>query len=115
MPGQIVAVQNYLVPANGKTGAYIFRKTLVAGTPEYLDFRTINLDGQDFWPYGVYMDNREGLADLTLTFDQLQMSYTVGAAAPVTGFGYPGVVDQSVTIEGEGPVTLVFVNYPLIN
>lgn len=113
MAARIVATQNYLVPANGKTGAYIWQETLVAGIDYTIDFRDVNLDGQEFWPYGVYINNYYGTAICEIHFDQLGITHLTGQGMG-NAQAYPGVVDQSVTIRGEGPVYLVFVNYPIV-
>lgn len=113
MSRPIMAVQNYLVPANGKTGIYVFRETLVSGTPVKIDFREINLDGQEFWPYGIYMDNRDGTEQLDVYLDQVFLTISAETGGEKERM-YPGVVGQSVTITGDGLVTIVFTNFPIV-
>lgn len=111
---QLVVLNNFLVPAYGKPGGYQFSATLVAGVPQTIDFRGMNLDGVDFWPYGVYVNNNDGTAPCEILLDQLGLVLTTAAGASVA-HSYPGMEDQSVTITGEGLVNMVFVNYPIVN
>lgn len=113
MPQLIVATQNYLVPADGKTSCYLVRETLVDGVPLNIDFRNVNLDGQEFWPYGVYINNLEGTKQCDVVIDQMFLTISTPAGEDKQK-AYPGPVNQTVTITGEGPVTLLFVNYPIV-
>lgn len=112
MSVRISTVQNFLMPADGQPAAFVFNETLVAGREYVIDFRNVNLDGQAFWPYGVYIDNYDGTDTLIIRLDQLGLRIRTGAN-DTNVVQYPGVEQQSVTISGEGPVNIVFVNYPV--
>jgi hypothetical protein len=59
------------------------------------------------------MDNKQGTAQLDMYLDQafLTISAVLGGEKERM---YPGTADQSVTITGEGPVTICFVNFPIV-
>lgn len=102
---------NYVVPAAGYTQGFVVNRTLVAGAPETIDFRTEGLDGIPFRPYGVIAQNK-GTAPLTIRINEIGYSITVSTGQNLQ-LPYPGPLEQSATLEGEGPVTVIFVNYPV--
>lgn len=112
MANETVSVLNYLVPAAGTPSAMPVELTLVAGVAQNIDFRTKQLDGQSFSPYGVLIDNTDGTAVCTVEIDGIGWTIRcpIGEAIQAK---YPGPVQQSVTVNGEGVVKFVFVNYPL--
>lgn len=110
------ALSNYLVPVNGRTSCYMFRRTLpgLAFAPAVISFRQIKMeDGDDFTPYGFYADNTQGTQPLTIQIQEIYYSIIVPIGARMSG-SYPGVLDQVVHLTGEGDVTVLFVNYPVI-
>lgn len=114
MAGRIISVQNFLVPANGNVGTYVIDEVLVAGVPLYIDFREVNLDGQSFWPYGLFVNNINGTQDVAVTIDQMGLTMTTGPGDSNSGM-YPGPMDQTVTITGDGRAIIVFCNFPVFS
>lgn len=108
----IAIASKYFLPVAGKCGIYVFREVLTSGVPVEIDFRQVNLNGGEFWPYGVYMDNTQGTERLDLYLDQVFLTISANIGAEKERM-YPGVEDQSVTITGAGLVTIVFCNFPV--
>lgn len=108
----LIGTNNYLVPASGTTHGYPVNEVLSA-TPLKIDFRTIELDGEQFVPSGVYIDNTAGTADAVVLV--LGMNYRI-VCAPGTRLQaqYPAPIDQSVELTGNGLVSMIFVDYPVI-
>lgn len=106
-------VQNYLVPATGTTHAWRFAKNFLAGEFEVIEFRNIALNGRPFAPSGVLIDNTNGTADCVVTI--LEYTYNIVCKKGQTlNLPYPAPLEQSVSVTGEGPVTVIFVDYPVL-
>ena len=109
---EITPVFNYIVPATGLPGAMPIELALASGVDSYIDFRDSSLDGVKFSPYGVIIDNTDGDEQCTVKIDGLGYIIRCGAGGVVQA-KYPGPVDQTVTVTGNGLVKFIFVNYPL--
>ena len=110
------SLSNYLVPVNGRTSCYMFRQRLLglAFAPQVISFRQIKMeDGDQFTPYGFYVDNTAGTQPLTIEIQEIYYTITVPVGQRLSG-SYPGVLDQVVHLRGEGDVTVLFVNYPVL-
>jgi len=107
---------NYMIPAVGTPRGYVYNATLVAGTPATIDFRGITgggIDGQPFRPSGVYIDNTQGTAVLKVVINEI--SYAINCPIGETlNLPYPAPIDMTATITGQGVVTIVFVDTPVM-
>lgn len=101
-----ISLVNLLVPAVGGVSGVPVELGLVTGTPQTIDFRSLRLDGAQFNPYGVY--GIEGSAQITV--DALGYTFSISAGG---GRMYPAPVGSTLTLEGNGTVRLLFVNYPI--
>lgn len=104
---------NYLVPAAGTTHAFPIFATFVAGQVSGINFDEKNIDGQRFMPSGVIIDNTLGTQDfvVTITNTGFRIVCPVGRMCQMP---YSAPTSQQVNIQGEGPVSLQFVDYPVI-
>lgn len=109
---RMLSTWNFIVPADTLPSAYLVRDNLTAGVPLHIDFRLLNLDGAQFFPYSVFMDNRYGTQPLWVTIDQIGLNIGCQPGADKIR-SYPGIADQSVTVTGEGAFTLIFANFPV--
>lgn len=113
MTERLENVSNYIVPAAGTTRGYVVNRKFVAGTPVTVDFRGVGLDGQPYRPSGVFVDNTRGTAPLTVIINEINFSFQIPAGS-FAATPYPAPMQQSATLLGEGDVTLVFVDFPVI-
>ncbi len=113
MSEQLVNTYNYLVPAAGTTRSYRVTQNFAAGDIKHCDFRNMALDGVSFVPSGVLVDNTRGTGDCVITIIEFAWRIVVPAGTMIN-MPYPAPYNQTATIEGEGDVTVVFVDYPVI-
>lgn len=113
MSEQLVNTYNYLVPAAGTTRSYRVTQNFMLGEVKHCDFRNMALDGVSFVPSGVLVDNTRGTGDCVITIIEFAWRIVVPAGAMIN-MPYPAPYNQTATIEGEGDVTVVFVDYPVI-
>lgn len=105
---------NYLVPATGSTRAFPISQDFTI--PFKFDWSKIPIDdgGISFVPSGVFIDNTNGSAPLTVTIDQINFNIVCPAGGQ-RQVQYPAPLNQSVTISGGGGiVTVIFVDFPVI-
>lgn len=113
MSEQLVNTYNYLVPAAGTTRSYRVTQNFASGDIKHCDFRNMALDGLSFVPSGVLVDNTRGTADCVITIIEFAWRIVVPAGTTIN-MPYPAPYNQTATIEGEGDITVVFVDYPVI-
>lgn len=113
MSEQLVNTYNYLVPAAGTTRSYRVTQNFMAGEVKHCDFRNMALDGVSFVPSGVLVDNTRGTGDCVITIIEFAWRIVVPAGTMIN-MPYPAPYNQTATIEGEGDITVVFVDYPVI-
>lgn len=113
MSEQLVNTYNYLVPAAGTTRSYRVTQNFTAGDIKHCDFRNMALDGVSFVPSGVLVDNTRGTGDCVITIIEFAWRIVVPAGTMIN-MPYPAPYNQTATIEGEGDITVVFVDYPVI-
>ena len=106
------SVSNFLVPATGATNCVVFSDTLVAGTPKYFDFAAYQISGVPFRPSGVLIANTSA-NPVTVTIPQVGYSMTC-AAGQILNLPYPAPLNHTAQISGNGSVTVVFVDYPVV-
>jgi hypothetical protein len=110
--GKIIQVRNSRLPPH-KPNGFPYTETMVAGTTYEIDFRQLNLDARKFFPYGAFVDNSQGTADFVLTIVDVNYVITIAAGDSWQG-SYPGTETQLVRMTGEGLVSVVFVDFPLV-
>lgn len=113
MTGIISEMGNYLIPASGAPRCYQFSQTMVAEQNYEVDFRSIALDGKDFRPYGMFIDNTRGAAPLEFLIQGVNFAGFV-AAGEFLMTPYPAPMNQVVTLRGAGQVTVLFVDFPVM-
>lgn len=113
MSEQLVNTYNYLVPAAGTTRSYRVTQNFAPGDIKHCDFRNMALDGVSFVPSGVLVDNTRGTGDCVITIIEFAWRIVVPAGTMIN-MPYPAPYNQTATIEGEGDITVVFVDYPVI-
>lgn len=106
------SVTNFLVPATGSTNAYQIRETFT-GVPKFIEFNSIELDGQAFRPSGVIADNTQGDGDLVILINEISYRIIVPAGQTLQ-MPYPAPLNHTVNISGDGDATVLFVDYPVI-
>lgn len=111
-PKGLENMQNYLVPAAGTTHGYRYTGELVLGEPVEIDFRSYDLNGRTFAPSGVLIDNTLGTADMVVTIVEFQFRLICKKGNTLM-LPYPAPLNQTARIEGEGPITVIFVDYPV--
>lgn len=112
MDGSVVSTMNYLVPASGTTSGYPVSGVFSA-TPVVQDWRLVNLDGEQFVPSGVFIDNSQGTGPLTVFVQNANFSVVCPAGGRVSR-QYPAPLDQITSITGQGQATVIFVNFPVL-
>lgn len=113
MSERLENMSNYIVPAAGTTRGYVVNAKLTAGTPLSVDFRKIALDGQPYRPSGVFADNTKGTSPLIIVVNEINFSFQIPAGS-FSAIPYPAPLQHSVNVLGNGDVTLVFVDFPVI-
>lgn len=112
------AVSNYLGPAVGTMTAVSINQvfpTVASGTPFNYDPKNQSLDGREFRPSGVYIDNTQGTTALNVLVNQMSLNLSVPAGGfAQLPFPSPLGVTFSVTGDGTNPGTVVFVDYPVM-
>lgn len=111
-PTGLENMQNYLVPAAGTTHGFRFTGNLVLGEPVEISFRDYELNGRSFAPSGVLIDNTLGTADMVVTIVEFQFRLICKKGNTLM-LPYPAPLNQTARIEGEGPITAIFVDYPV--
>lgn len=109
----VTPVNNYLVPATGTTNSVPVVGPFSA-TPTPVDFREISLNGEQFVPSGVFIDNSAGAGPITITVQGMQGFSIICPAGGRTARQYPAPIDQICSITGNGAATCVFVDFPVI-
>jgi hypothetical protein len=115
MSDRLVSVNNYVIAQNSTPQIYVVALDLIATVSQTVDFRPLNLDGQQFWPQGVYYDSLALGGNITFTIDQLPMSF-LGYASNAGAIHYPAVSDQTITVvsPATGRLILAFCNFPVM-
>lgn len=106
---------NFMLPAVGTPRGYVEFNTFVPGTPVNIDFRNVSggsIDGQPFRPSGVYIDNTNGTGDLSVKINEMQYTM-ICPAGGMLNLPFPAPTDLSVTINGNGDATIIFVDTPV--
>lgn len=111
-PKGLENMQNYLVPASGTTHGFRYTGALVLGEQIEINFRDFELNGRSFAPSGVLIDNTLGTADMVVTIREFQFRLICKKGNTLM-LPYPAPLAQTATIEGEGNVTVIFVDYPV--
>lgn len=112
--GRLQSVVNGDYPAYGKARTATINVVLTASPLEF-DFRTLggaSLDGQVFNPFGVYVDNTQGNADCVISVPSVSLNIVCKKGVQIC-VPYPAPPNATVSIVGDGKVTLNFVNYPV--
>jgi hypothetical protein len=107
---------NFLVPAGGTTHAVGFQGGFTA-QPYAIDWRQFKIDAFPFQPQGVYIDNIDGAAAVTITI--LPINYRIVCAAGVSiARSFPAPNGQTCMITGDpasSTTSVIFVDYPVFN
>lgn len=109
----VTPVNNYLVPATGTTNSVPVKGPFSA-TPTRIDFREVSLNGEQFVPSGVFIDNSAGAGPIVIAIEGMQGFTVTCAAGARTARQYPAPIDQIVEIIGDGEATVIFVDFPVI-
>jgi len=109
----VTPVNNYLVPATGTTNSVPVVGPFSA-TPTPVDFREISLNGEQFVPSGVFIDNSAGAAPLVITIQGMQGFSIVCPAGARTARQYPAPIDQICSITGNGNAVCIFTDFPVL-
>lgn len=110
--GELQSLVNFRQPANSTLRAAPYRLVL-SDSPFYVDFRTLigsDLDGTPFKPYGIYIDNTQGNANLIILFQDTQFR-VVCKKGEVLHTSYPAADYAIAAITGNGPASIIFVDY----
>jgi hypothetical protein len=113
---QVQGTTNYLVPSSGGTHAVPVNGEWT-NEPQLLDWRNLSESDFPFQPQGVFIDNSENAADLTVTI--LPIGWNVICppnSQLMCPFPAPSGQTAQVTYGAAGPVTalLVFVDFPVL-
>ena len=108
---ELTRTVNFIVPAAGLTSSYPVQTTLAAGVIQTLDFRSFELDGFRFAPYGFYAYN-PGSNSFSITINEVGLTFNVSPGQTIAR-PYPGPVEQTVDLSGDGDAVVTFVNYPV--
>jgi hypothetical protein len=114
MRGVIYSARNNRHSTQDNSRIYLIRELFITGEPVTIDFRTVNLDAADFWPYGAFIDNAGGTEDLSIYFPEIEYEIVVPAGEYVQR-NYPGTKPQTAIISGAGNLVIAFANFPLSN
>lgn len=109
-------VQNYLAPAIGTPRVFMLNQTFDPLAPVTQAFRNITggmIDGQPFQPSGVFIDNTQGTAPLTVIINEMAYRMVCPAGESLS-LPFPAPKDLSATITGTGLATVIFVDFPVI-
>ena len=109
----VTPVNNYLVPATGTTNSVPVVGTFSA-VPTRVDFREISLNGEQFVPSGVFIDNSAGIGPLIIEIESMQGYSVYCPAGQIIARQYPAPIDQIVNIVGNGDAVVIFVDFPVI-
>lgn len=110
--GELQSLVNFRQPLNSTLRAAPY-KLVLSNSPFYVDFRTLvgsDLDGTPFKPYGMYIDNTQGNANLTILFQETQYR-VVCKKGEVLNTSYPAADYAIAAITGDGPASIIFVDY----
>ncbi len=113
MPNLPFATANYLVPLDGTTHVVVAGLVATATTHK-INWPAFSNDNFSFWPQGAYIDNSGSLTDLTLVVKPIDFSVMIAAGAKQI-VSWPAPKNQETWLTGNGPVTIFFVNYPLLS
>ena len=107
------SVSNFLVPATGSTNSVVLDQILTAGVPVRFDFANYSISGIPFRPSGVLIDNSAATAPTSVQIPEI--GYTmICAVGEMLHLPYPAPLNHSAIVSGEGDVTVIFVDYPVI-
>lgn len=107
-------VVNYSAPSAGFTRACPIQATFTA-VPFNIDFKALegsNLADTPFRPTGVYIDNTQSVNPLTVLINEINFRIICPAGAALN-LPYPAPAYSTASITGNGPASLVFVDYPV--
>ena len=110
--GELQSLVNFRQPLNSTLRAAPY-KLVLSDSPYYVDFRTLvgsDLDGTPFKPYGMYIDNTQGNANLIILFQETQYR-VVCKKGEVLNTSYPAADYAIAAITGDGPASIIFVDY----
>lgn len=109
--GTLLSTYNYLVPAKGKTTAYMISDALLDET--VVNFMQVGSDpGTPFNPSGVTIDNIAGTVPVVIV--QVQTGFTISCPVGAQmGLSFPAPQGLSVSITANG-ANIAFVDYPVI-
>lgn len=116
---QVQETTNYLVPSSGGTHCIPFTGALAAGVPATIDWRQFNTDSFAFQPQGAYIDNSGSGNSVTIEIfaggptGALIWTITV-PAGKVMHTPFPAPNGQSHIISGNGPLTIVYADFPVL-
>ena len=106
------SVNNFMVPATGTPNSYPISGVFSA-SPFRVDFREVSLNGEQFVPQGLFVDNTAGAAPLVIAVQGMNYSLRVPAGAQLQT-QYPAPIDQIVEITGNGQASIVFCDFPVL-
>jgi hypothetical protein len=103
---------NYLVPAAGNTHAVNFEGVFSA-TAQSIDWRQFGVDNFPFNPQGVFIDNTQGVSELSILIKPI--NFTVKCPAGQSGqYQFPAPNGQTCEITGNGQASIFFVDFPVL-
>lgn len=115
MSNGLQQVINYMIPAVGTPRAY-FWSGVLTGSPVTIDFRNISgggIDGQVFRPSGVFIDNTQGLGNVSITVNEISYQM-ICLPGELLNLQFPAPIDCTVSFVGNGQATIAFVDFPVL-
>lgn len=107
----LFSTYNYLVPAAGKTSAYMLSN--FTGSGSLVDFSKVSSDtGAQFNPSGVVIDNVNGTAIVTIVIQPINFTITCPIGKQM-GISFPAPDGATAVVSATG-ATIGFVDYPVI-
>lgn len=107
-------VINYMIPAVGSPRAYVEYGDF--SELRSIDFRNIaggGIDGQQFNPSGVYIDNTRGTAPLSIKIKAIEYSFACPAGHSLH-LPFPAPIDLIAEVSGSDDATVAFTDVPVI-
>lgn len=118
MSENLFSAFNYLVPATGTVQGFNIQ-TDFALAPYSKNFQQLSNDAQEFHPSGIFIDNTQGKAALTILIKETGQSIVTAAGVlKQTQFPAPPNITATITSgsanPGDGIANVTFVDFPVM-
>lgn len=101
---------NYLVPADGKTSTVI-KEYVLSSVPVVEDWQSLSQQQGVFYPQAAFVDNTQGIEPCVLNISGISGDFIMPA-----GFqgwlNFVSIPTRTYGITGNGPVTIMWVDFP---